>query len=331
MTLTWPPDWAAIFGRPAPLIVEIGSGNGDFLVELASRHPDQDFIGVERAHAPLTWSESRIQRQGLSNIRLVQADALMALHCLLTPESVQTFHINFSDPWHKQRHHHRRVIKPTFLQVLASRLVIGGQLFIATDIQDYAGEIGLALSQTTGLKNTYPSPWMTQRDAAYPQTPYERKAQQAGRSCYYFRWQRTAAPILHPSIVQEETPMPNAKIELPISVEQIADAFQAMTFRQEDRIVKLLRVYQQARHPLLLFEVFIEEPLFTQQLMLCLQHEAGKLYLLKMAQVGFPRATRGVHMAIGVLIQWLLSLDQQARIVESKVKEFPTYDFSPMA
>jgi tRNA (guanine-N7-)-methyltransferase len=323
MSLPWSPDWAAIFGRQAPLNVEIGSGNGEFLTELAARHPDQHFIGVERAHAPLTWSESRIIRQGLSNIRLIQADALMALHCLLQPESVQTFHINFSDPWHKKRHHHRRVINPAFLQALASRLLIGGQVFIATDIQNYAGEIGLALSQTAGLKNSYPSPWMSQRDDPSLRTQYERKAQEAGRPCYYFRWQRTSTPIIHPPIIQEEMPMPNAKIELPVTVEKITETFEEMVFRHDDRIVRLLRVYQQANQPLLMFEVFIEEPLFTQRLMLCLQKENDDLYLLKMAQIGFPRATRGVHLAMHFLIQWLLSLDRGARIVDSKVNVSP--------
>jgi tRNA (guanine-N7-)-methyltransferase len=321
MALDWTPNWSALFEREAPLTVEIGFGDGKFLAALAKQNPEQNFIGIERAHAPLTWAEKLVRREGLQNIRLVKSDALMALHCLFEPRSVQTIHINFSDPWFKQRQHKRRVIHPAFLAVLTTRLEVGGMVHLATDIQQYAGEIGNALVQTKGLQNCYPSPWMIQRDDPSLMTRYEQKAIAVGRACYYFKWQRSTAPLPNIPVHKELTPMPNAKLDLPLSVGRMIDNFQPMVFRHDDRVVKFMGIYQEPKKPILLFDVLIEEAIVSQRLMLHLEREHDGIYLLTMSAIGYPRATRGVHDAAYHLVEWLVSQDRAARIVDSKIRK----------
>jgi len=316
MHLPWSPDWAALFGRSAPLVLEIGFGDGKFLTELAQQNPAHNIIGVERAHEPFTWAEKRVKRLALGNVKLVYGDALMALHCLFPPHSLSALHINFSDPWHKKRHHKRRVITPEFLRVAATRLENGAPLFIATDIAQYAGEIGLALAQTAGLKNAYPTPWMTHREQAGIATRYEQKAILAGRTCHYFKWLRRAAP-LPPIPVYEEHPMPNIKLRLALDTRTILNAFQPISTQKKDRFTKIMAAYQDAGGDTLLFEALIEEPLFSQRLMVMLQRR-GAEFLLQISSIGHPRTTPGVHDAINALAEWLLQQDPTAHIIESK-------------
>ena len=320
MTLGWPPDWSAIFGRDAPLTVEVGFGNGKFLAGLAKASPEQNIIGIERAHSPMSWAESLVLREGLPNARLVFGEAMPSLQCLFPPQSVQTFHINFSDPWHKKRHWRRRLIDTPFLRLLASRLIPGGDLYIATDIAQYAGEIGIALGNTPGLRNAYPAPWMTHREDASIVTHYEQKAQAAGRTCHYFKWRRSDAPVDHPPIYQEQLPMPNALLQLSMNIDDIAAAFTPLLARHDDRVAHIKRAYRQVDMPSLLFEAHLEEPLFKQNVMILLSERKEGGYVLQLTQIGHPRATRAVHDAVAAIIGWLKEIDPGAEVIESAIR-----------
>jgi tRNA (guanine-N7-)-methyltransferase len=317
MTLDWPPDWSVLFGRDAPLTVEVGFGNGKFLAGLAQALPDQNLIGIERAHTPMSWTENLMLRQGLQNVRLVFGEAQPAVTCLLRPESVQTFHVNFSDPWHKKRHRRRRLLDESFLRLLASRLVPGGDLFIATDIAQYAGEIGIALDATPGLRNAYPTPWMTHREDSSVITHYEKKAQAAGRACHYFKWRRTDAPVDHPPVYEEILPMPNARLNLSLDIDAIGAAFAPVLARQDDRVAHIKWVYRQVGEPTLLFEAHLEEPLFHQNVMIQLSEQQDGAFVLQLSQIGHPRATHAVHDAIGAMVGWLKELDPSAEVIEA--------------
>lgn len=320
MRLPWPPDWSAMFGRSAPLVLEIGFGNGKFLADLAEQNPEWNLIGIERANDPLKWTEDLIAKRELRNVRLVNGQALTSLHCLFEPASLTQVHLNFSDPWHKKRHHGRRVINPVFLDALTTRLIEGGEVFIATDIAQYAGEIGVALSQTKGLKNAYASPWMMHRENPRVITAYEAKAIREGRPCHYFKYRRTADPLpLLP--VYKELPMPNVHLILPYALEKILAKFDGhQLYRHEERIVKVIGVYQDAKRPTLLFEVQVEEPVFSQHVVIRLAQRGDGHYILSPAPIGYPRATRGVQDAVYYLMEWLKGLDEAVQVVEGSIK-----------
>lgn len=149
-----PLDWVRAFGREAPRILEIGFGMGQATAEIAQRHPENDYLGVE-VHTPGVGALlKRIGELGLENLRLVQHDAVEVLRHMQVEASLDGIHIFFPDPWHKKRHHKRRLIQPDFVALLASRLKPGGYLHLATDWDDYAQQMLAVLNDNADLSNT---------------------------------------------------------------------------------------------------------------------------------------------------------------------------------
>lgn len=149
-----PMDAPAVFGRRAPLVLEIGFGMGQATAQIAAARPEIDFLGVE-VHEPGVGALLRlIGEGGLSNLRIVRHDAVEVLQHMLAPASLHGVHIFFPDPWHKKRHHKRRLIQPPFVELLASRLAPGGYLHCATDWQPYADQMLEVLSAQAALRNT---------------------------------------------------------------------------------------------------------------------------------------------------------------------------------
>jgi tRNA (guanine-N7-)-methyltransferase len=147
-------DLDAVFGRAAPRILEIGFGMGEGLAEMAAAHPDNDYIGVE-VHTPGVGALlKQISERGLTNVRLIQHDAVEVLAGMLAPDSLDGVHVFFPDPWHKKRHHKRRLIQAPLIQLLASRIRPGGYIHLATDWQEYAEQMLAVLTAEPLLKNT---------------------------------------------------------------------------------------------------------------------------------------------------------------------------------
>ena len=149
-----PLDAEAVFGRRAPLVLEIGFGMGDATAAVAAAQPQRDFIGVEVHEAGVGALLRRIGQAGLTNLRIVRHDAVEVLREMIAPGSLAGAHVWFPDPWHKARHHKRRLIQPAFVELLVSRLAPGGYLHCATDWQPYAEQMLEVLSAAPGLTNT---------------------------------------------------------------------------------------------------------------------------------------------------------------------------------
>jgi tRNA (guanine-N7-)-methyltransferase len=149
-----PFDFAASFGRVAPQVLEIGFGMGDATAAIAQALPGTDFIGVE-VHTPGVGALlKQIGERGLTNLRLIQHDAVDVLQQMIGPASLAGVHVFFPDPWHKKKHNKRRLIRSEFVQLLATRLAPGGYLHCATDWQPYAQQMLEVLSAEPALRNT---------------------------------------------------------------------------------------------------------------------------------------------------------------------------------
>jgi len=136
-----PLDLAQLYGRRAACVLEIGFGMGDATAQIAAAHPHIDYLGVE-VHVPGVGALlRRIGEQGLSNLRIVQHDAVEVLRDMLEPQSLAGVHLYFPDPWHKLRHHKRRLVQPPFVALLASRLAPLGYVHCATDWEPYAQQM----------------------------------------------------------------------------------------------------------------------------------------------------------------------------------------------
>ena len=134
-------DPPAIFGRRAPVEIEIGAGKGEFIVECAAEFPDRDFIAVELSSTITRVLAVRCGRAGLDNIRVVRMDARTLVNLMLADSSVSAYHIYYPDPWPKERHIKHRLFTPTFAASLFRTVASGAIAYIATDVRDYAGEI----------------------------------------------------------------------------------------------------------------------------------------------------------------------------------------------
>jgi len=175
-----PADWSAIFGRPGPLIVEIGCGGGRTLIGMAVARPQENFLAVERAGEYFRILRERVTRRALRNVRVTRLEAEYIVGRLLQDESVREYHIYFPDPWPKRRHHKRRLFSDTFCANVKRTLVSGGVLFLATDHQDYYREILPRLQAALSVRER-PEPW---EDAPQGRTNYEVKYLKEGRPIY---------------------------------------------------------------------------------------------------------------------------------------------------
>lgn len=176
------PDWDAIFGRHARRILEIGFGMGASTAEIAAHRADADFLGVE-VHEPGVGALLKlIGEMRLTNLRIVQRDAVDVLEQMIEPESLDGVHIFFPDPWHKARHHKRRLIQPAFVALLASRMKPGAYLHCATDWQDYAEQMLDVLSAQPALENTAAD--YAPRPAYRPVTKFEQRGLRLGHGVW---------------------------------------------------------------------------------------------------------------------------------------------------
>lgn len=176
-------DPEAVFGRRAPLAVEIGPGTGESLVAMAAARPEWNVLGFEVFSAGLAATLHRLADARLSNVRLISADGAAALRTALTGRVITQLWTFFPDPWHKTRHHKRRLVSPEFAELVATRLVPGGVWRLATDWTDYAESMREVLDAAAGLVRADPegADDPAAREPLRPTTHYERRGLAAGR------------------------------------------------------------------------------------------------------------------------------------------------------
>ena len=185
-------DFAVAFGRAAPTILEIGCGMGETTAAIAQAHPHHNYLGIE-VHSPGVGSLLKlIEEKQLANLRITQHDAVDVVEQMIRPDSLAGIHIFFPDPWPKKRHHKRRLIQPRFVQLLASRLVPGGCIHLATDWQDYAEQMLDVLENAPFLENT--AAGFAQRPDYRPPTKFEQRGVKLGHQVWDLLFQRTASP-----------------------------------------------------------------------------------------------------------------------------------------
>ena len=177
-----------IFGRSSPKFLEIGFGMGETTVSIAQMHLQNDYLAID-VHTPGVGSLlKQIGETGLSNLRIIQHDAVEVLKCMLTPECLDGTHIFFPDPWPKARHHKRRLIQPQFITLLSERLKHGGYLHVATDWEEYAQQILQVLSSESQLINTVTD--YAPRPAYRPLTKFEQRGLKLGHGVWDLVFQK---------------------------------------------------------------------------------------------------------------------------------------------
>lgn len=185
-----PLDLAALFGRPAPTLLEIGFGNGAALLEMAARHPDWNFIGIEVHRPGVGRLLMHAGEQGLSNIRVSSHDAMEVLERQVPDASLHRVMLYFPDPWPKKRHHKRRIVQPDFARLVASKLEKGGEFHLATDWEDYAQHMLDVMDAATEFTNLAGKGKFSPRPGDRPLTKFEQRGQRLGHGVWDLVYRR---------------------------------------------------------------------------------------------------------------------------------------------
>ncbi len=182
------PDWDAVFGRQAPRVLEIGFGMGDATAKIAATLPHIDFIGCEVHEAGVGSLLQRIEEAHLGNVRILQHDAVEVLASMIPKASLHGVHLFFPDPWHKKRHHKRRLVQPAFIADLVRYIAPGGYFHAATDWEPYAQQMLAVLGDEPQLQNTAAD--FAEKPAYRPLTKFEARGLRLGHGVWDLVFQR---------------------------------------------------------------------------------------------------------------------------------------------
>jgi tRNA (guanine-N7-)-methyltransferase len=178
----------AVFGRDAPRVLEIGCGMGETTAEIARAHPGIDYLGIE-VHSPGVGSLLKLIGEAeLTNLRVIQHDAVEVLATMIAPSALSGVNIFFPDPWPKKRHHKRRLLQSAFLALLASRMKPGASLHLATDWEDYANQMLAVLGASPDFRNAAPA--FSPRSSTRPQTRFEARGLKLGHPVWDLIFER---------------------------------------------------------------------------------------------------------------------------------------------
>jgi tRNA (guanine-N7-)-methyltransferase len=182
--LVAPLDFKRLFQREANIILEIGFGMGDSLLQQAVQYPENNYLGIEVHRPGIALLLTQIEKFKLKNIKVIYADATEILVHSIPKHSLDLVQIFFPDPWPKTRHHKRRLVQPKFIELLHEKLKLNGKLHLATDWHDYAQQMLKVMENTSQWQNTVEKNQFTPRPSTRPMTKFEKRGQQLGHSIW---------------------------------------------------------------------------------------------------------------------------------------------------
>lgn len=179
-----PIDFDRIFQRHAPVTLEVGFGDGGALLEIARNNPEQNYVGIEVHRSGIGSLLLRLEEGGVDNVRVICGDATEILDNNIADESLDRLHLFFPDPWHKKRHHKRRILSAGFIELIADKLKPCGIFHFATDWADYAEQGVERLERCARLTNLAGRGRFSPRPTSRPETKFERRGQRLGHQVW---------------------------------------------------------------------------------------------------------------------------------------------------
>ena len=190
-------DWDRSFAVAGRRVLEIGFGMGDSLVAMADQNPQDRYLGIEVHRPGVGKLLSEVDKRGIKNLKVFAEDAVQVLEEAIPQESIDLLQIFFPDPWHKKRHHKRRLIQPDFVELLVSRLSAAGHLHLATDWQPYAEHMMEVLSANALLLNTAGQNNYIVRPESRPETKFERRGHRLGHGVWDLLFEKRPRDLSH--------------------------------------------------------------------------------------------------------------------------------------
>ena len=177
-------DLEGIFSNQNEITLEVGFGNGDSLLEMAIKQPDMNFLGIEVYEAGVGRLVNEASKKNVGNLRVIKEDAVEVIENNIPDKSISYCQLFFPDPWHKKRHHKRRIIQVGFLDLLSSKLKVNGIVHFATDWEDYAEHILETLESHKHFKNSSGAHRYSERPKNRPLTKFENRGQKLGHGVW---------------------------------------------------------------------------------------------------------------------------------------------------
>ncbi len=298
LTIPTPPEH--LFGRAGPLVMEVGFGDGWFLAHLARAHPAWNVLGAEVSVGSVTRAFKKIRREGFNNVRLYLGHARFVVRNVLPRRSLHRVYVNFPDPWPKQRHHERRLLRASFFRLLSTRLESGGALLLTTDHAAYF-DFALAEARATGLFAVEQRPPPT----ATLQTKYARKWRAQDLTIRHVVFTKTAeADEPFAPTVETHEAMHHALLEGALPP---IETFEKIVHRFKGGHVIVLEAFRAVGEAGLVFVVRIEEEDLTQEVLVEVRptRKAKEGVFVGIKPFGQPLVTRGTKEAVRAVTDWL--------------------------
>jgi tRNA (guanine-N7-)-methyltransferase len=313
----WPLNWLVLFERTAPLVVEIGFGNGLFLIEQAKRNPDANVVGIELSWGLVQHLARRLDEAGLVHVRLIHGEAQVALQNLFGANNIREIFINFPDPWPKKRHHTRRLIQTELVDLVHDRLATGGQVTIATDHPGYASWIAAILESQAALRSCFSTTIVHELNGR-TRTKYEQKAHRTNLPIYYFVWHKPVGSSPMPPLRRSQA-MPHVVLQGPHDLNKTLGACGPRTWTESLEGVEvsttLIRAYRELTANSWLVELVVKEGKLCQQIGVALVPRSQAQVLLKLSAMGVPRPTWGVQRAVWHVAEMLQEHNPHLRLI----------------
>lgn len=306
----FPAPWGALFGRVAPLHLEVGFGDGRFTSARARDLPDEDFVGLEISGVSLRRALARLRRERVDNVRLLKVGAEFAVRHLFAPDSLGSVVVNFPDPWPKDRHAGRRLLREPFFRLAASRLAAGGEIRLATDHPDY-----LAFAEAEGRASGLYSLLSAEPPPEVFETKYALKWRGQGKPLHYRVFRYDGAPVEHPAPLERPTTMPHALLE-----GRLPDRppFSKRVLPYEGGHVVLHEAMRAlGGEERWLVRATVDERDLKQQLLVAVQRRDGGELIVRLEPFGDPIVTPAVRGAVHAVTEWLLELGDVALLVRN--------------
>ncbi len=287
----YPLNWAALFSRAAPLAVEIGFGNGEFLLDWAARQPSWNFVGIELSLHSMEKIQKRIFREEVANVLPLHEDARFALRELFPANSLQHVMMNFPDPWPKDRHKHRRLLDENFVQILGMTLQTGAAYELVTDQEWYAADAQALFKaapffEVAGVEKNPQRPVMTK---------YEKKWREMGRDSFRV----LAKKVKHITVKRllEDSDMPHAFVEKPLTKEKI-EALIGLEHREAEQFFVVKNAFVGINKQEFLLKLVAKDMAYQQNFFVVVQRQDAGRWLVKLDPAMQPYRTPAVKMAV---------------------------------
>lgn len=318
--------WPDIFGDERPVEVEIGTGNGTFLVDAALRSPERGFLGVEVSKKFFTKALKRAAREGAANVRMVLADASHLVSNYVPKASVEAYHIYFPEPWPKARHEKRRLFKPELVASLAETLRSGGHLLVATDVADYFETIEAMVDAEERLERLgeLDPPLASVRGRV--RTSYEQKYRDEGRAIRYAVWRRkplkaTEVPAGEAAQAAQEEPMPHVIVEKPVALRDYVASFRPLEHKEGETVCKASEAFLNSSGSSALVEAVVVDDGQTQKFFVSLS-EKPKQVTVRLLRMTDPAKTRGVKRLLALVAKDLVERSPGASYGATNIEPF---------